>query len=83
MRVRQVRLKTRFWSFYPKVESGLWHEAAALVGSVLYHHRGRPTFASLVDRPLPEEHFDFRYGDPPRSSREANAQSRSNDPRIG
>lgn len=81
MRLRQVRLKTKYWSLYPKVQSGLWHDAVALVRSVLYHHRGRPTFASLADRPLPAEHFDFRYGDPPRPDR-MGEQSRCNDPRT-
>jgi hypothetical protein len=79
VRVRQVRLKTKYWSLYPKVESGLWHEAVALVRNVLYHHRGRPTFASLADRPLPPEHFDFRYGDPPRGSGRTDARERWND----
>jgi hypothetical protein len=78
VRLRQARLKTKYWSWYPKVESGLWHEAGALVRNVLYHHRGRPTFASLVDRPLPEEHFDFRYGYPSRREDER-ARSRWND----
>ena len=80
MRLRQARLKTRYWSYYPTVQSGIWHGAAALVGRVLYDHRGRPTFASLVDRPLPEEHFDFRYGDPRRGPGEAKPLSRCNDP---
>lgn len=80
MRKRQVRLKSKFWSYYPLVHSGLWHGAVELVRSVLYHHRGRPTFASLAKRPLPEEHFEFRGGDPPRSSRDAQALTRLNDP---
>jgi hypothetical protein len=82
VRIRQVRLKTRYWSLYPKVESGLWHGADALVRNVLYFHRGRPTFASLVDRPLPPEHFDFRYGDPPRGRGAAEARERCNDPQA-
>ena len=79
MRLRQARLKTKYWSWYPKVESGLWHEAGSLVRNVLYHHPGRPTVASLTGRPLPSAHFDFRYGDPPRSDRDAKARSRWND----
>jgi hypothetical protein len=79
VRIRQARLKIKYWSFYPKVQTGLWHEAASLVRNVLYHHRGRPTIASLVDRPLPSAHFDFRYGDPPRGPRDAATRSRWND----
>jgi hypothetical protein len=79
VRLRQARLKSKHWSLYPKVQSGLWHEAGSLVRNVLYHHPGRPTFASLAGRPLPAAHFDFRYGDPPRGGRDANARSRWND----
>ena len=79
VRLRQVRLKTKYWSLYPMIESGIWHGAHALVGRVLLQHRGRPTFASLLDRPLPDAHFDFRYGDPARPPREAAQRSRWND----
>ncbi len=79
MRLRQARLKTRYWSQYPTIATGIWHGAAVLVGRVLYNQRGRPTFASLLHRPLPDEHFDFRYGDPPRRQNELDALSRCND----
>lgn len=81
MRLRQARLKLKYWSLYPKVQTGLWHEAASLVRTVLYHHRGPPTIASLADRPLPSEHFEFRHGDPPRGPRDENTRSRWNDVR--
>jgi hypothetical protein len=80
VRLRQARLKTKYWSHYPAVHTGIWHGAMALVHSVLYHHRGPPTFASLIARPLPEEHFDFRYGDPPRGPNEVKRLTRANDP---
>ena len=79
MRLRQARLKTKYWSYYPTVQTGVWHGAFALVGSLLYNHRGPPSIASLTDRPLPAEHFDFRYGDPPRRQHEAERLSRVND----
>lgn len=79
MRLRQARLKTRYWSQYPTIATGIWHGAAALIGRVLYNQKGRPTFASLLDRPLPDEHFDFRYGDPPRRQNELDAHTRCND----
>jgi hypothetical protein len=80
MRLRQVRLKMKYWSHYPTVESGIWHGAGALVARVLLKHRGRPTFASLVGRPLPDAHFDFRYGDPARPAKDATTRTRWNDP---
>ena len=83
MRRRQGRLKTKFWSYYPTVQSGVWHGAAELVRSVLYRHRGPPTFASLIGRPLPQEHFDFRDGDAPRRGQDPQARDRLNDPGAG
>ena len=41
---------------------------------------GGGQFASLLDRPLPDEHFDFRHGDPPRRKSELGALTRCNDP---
>jgi hypothetical protein len=79
VRLRQARLKPKFWSLYPTIPSGVWHGAAALVGLVLRNQRGRPTFASLVDRPLPAEHFDFRAGDPPRQRQEIGSLTRCHD----
>jgi hypothetical protein len=79
VRLRQARLKTKFWYIYPSVQTGVWHGAAELVGLILRNHRGRPTIASLVGRPLPEEHFDFRAGDPPRRRNEIGALTRCHD----
>jgi hypothetical protein len=80
VRHRQARLKSKYWSSYPKIQSGIWHQASSLVGSVLYLHKGRPTVASLTGRPLPEEHFDFRFGDPPRRASELGVRTRLYDP---
>lgn len=76
MRRRQGRLKKKFWSYYPLVQSGIWQGAVEFARSVLYHHRGRPTFASLAGRPLPKEHFEFREGDAPRQRHDAQALDR-------
>lgn len=79
MRLRQARLKTKFWYVYPSVQTGIWHGAAELVGLILRNHRGRPSIASLTGRPLPEAHFDFRAGDPPRRRSEIGALTRCHD----
>jgi hypothetical protein len=79
VRLRQARLKTKFWYVYPSVQTGIWHGAAELVGLILRNHRGRPSIASLVGRALPDEHFDFRAGDPPRRRSEIGALTRCHD----
>ena len=79
VRLRQARLKTKFWYIYPAIQTGIWHGAAELVGLALRNHRGRPSIASLTGRPLPDEHFDFRAGDPPRRRGEIDARTRCHD----
>ncbi len=66
MRVRQAKLKSKFWALYPKIPSGLWHEAVSLVRAVQHRRDRSSPLAGSSGRPLPDVHFEFRDGDPPR-----------------
>jgi hypothetical protein len=80
MRARQARLKSKFWQIYPRIQSGLWHNASALAHAVLYRRDLAVGMAgSGGSRTLPDEHFEFRHGDPPRPADWSGAHTRSED----
>ncbi len=77
MRHRQARLRSKYAGWYPKIQAGLWHQAPSLAKIVLYHRHRTPPFWSLEGRSLPNDHFEFRGGDPPREPEWKGASSRS------
>ena len=60
---RQARIKPEYQEWYPKIQPGVWHNAAWLAEMVLQQQRrGSPTWA-LEGRVLRDEHVEFRgYG---------------------
>jgi hypothetical protein len=71
--VREARLRPEFATLYPGLEPGVWEDSAMLADQLLTEHSLKPSPGFMLSgRILPEEHFDFRGGDPagrPRISR--------------
>ena len=63
---REARVKHAYRAWYPKIDPSLWHQAAPLARIVAYHRGHSSPRWSLEGRPLPDAHFEFRRGDPPR-----------------
>ena len=70
--VREARLRPEFADRYPGMRAGTWY-LAATVASAVQHVETPPP---LRVRPLPDAHFEFRGGRPPRGR---GSQTRSSD----
>ena len=78
---RQARLRAEYASLYPGVEPELWKDANELAEQILAQHLLRPSPGYMLsDRVLPEEHFQFRGGDP--AGRPYIARTRRTDPAM-
>jgi hypothetical protein len=63
--VREARLKPEFASRYPGLEPGIWETATVLADLLLAQHFLRPSPGYMLsNRVVPDEHFEFRGGDP-------------------
>jgi hypothetical protein len=71
--VREARLRPEFATLYPRLEPGVWEDAAMLADQLVTEHSLKPSPGFMLSgRMLPGEHFEFRGGDPagrPRISR--------------
>jgi hypothetical protein len=64
-RIRLVRLRPEFASFYPGLDPMVWETATELVARLLAQQTLQPSPGYMLsDRPLPGEHFEFQGGDP-------------------
>jgi hypothetical protein len=64
MRSREARLRAEYSDWFPRISSGVWHDAGWVTEVVLQQLRqGSPSW-ELGPRPLGETHFEFRGGDP-------------------
>ena len=62
---RQARLRPGYASLYPSLEPGEWVDADDLAEQMLTQHLLRPSPGfGLSGRVLPEDHFEFRGGEP-------------------
>jgi hypothetical protein len=62
---REARLRPEFAALYPGVEPGVWEDAVVLSDQLLTQHSLKPSPGFMLSgRMLPEEHFEFRGGDP-------------------
>jgi hypothetical protein len=69
-RIRLVRLRPEFASFYPGLDPMVWETATELAARLLAQHTLRPSPGHMLnDRILPEEHFEFQGGNPRSTSR--------------
>ena len=76
---RQARLRAEYAPLYPGLEPGIWVDAGDLAEQMLTQHLLRPSPGfMLTSRMLPEEHFDFRGGEP--AGRPRIARTRRSDP---
>ena len=76
---REARVKHAYRAWYPKIDSSLWHQAAPLARIVIYHRQHSSPHWSLEGRPLPDDHFEFRRGDPPRQAGWSGPSNREDD----
>src|SRR4051794_30595592 len=67
--IRQARLRPEHADSYPDIEPGVWTPAAGLARLVLDRGLYRRIKGAKGDRPLPEEHFEFRGPSLPPESR--------------
>jgi hypothetical protein len=75
---RQARLRAEYASLYPSLQPGIWVDADDLAEQMLTEHLLRPSPGFMLSsRIIPEEHFDFRGGEPPGLPR--NARTRRSD----
>jgi hypothetical protein len=64
-RIRLVRLRPEFASFYPGLDPMVWETATELAARLLAQHTLQPSPGHMVsNRILPEEHFEFQGGNP-------------------
>jgi hypothetical protein len=78
---REARLKPEFASRYPGLEPGTWEPATELADRLLAQHVIQPSPGFMLsERILPEEHFEFRGGGPPRGPSYTGFRSRATDP---
>jgi hypothetical protein len=76
---REARLRPEYASLYPGLEPGVWQDANDLADQMLTQHLLRPSPGFMLSsRVLPEEHFEFRGGEP--VSRSRTARTRRSDP---
>ena len=76
---RQARLRAEYSSLYPGFEAGVWVDANELAEQLLTQHLLRPSPGFMLSsRLLPEDHFDFRGGEP--AGRPRIARTRRSDP---
>lgn len=62
-RIRLVRLRPEFASFYPGLDPGVWETATELAARLLAQHMIQPSPGHMLsNRVLPEEHFEFMGG---------------------
>lgn len=61
-RPREARLLTGAAHLYPGVTAEIWIQAASMADVVWAQRLQRGVHASLRDRVLHPEHFEFRYG---------------------
>ena len=68
---RQARIKPAYQEWYPRIQPGVWHNAAWLAEVVLQQLRSGPPTWALEGRVLPDEHMEFQgYGPFSRSSQQ-------------
>lgn len=60
--IREVRLRAHYTALYPSVRPGVWMPAAEVSALVLFRRFAEEGPGALTDRPLIEEHFEFRGG---------------------
>ena len=78
---REARLRPEYASLYPSLEPGIWVDASDLAEQLLSDHLLPPSPGFMLSsRMLPEDHFDFRGGEPP--GRPRIARTRRSDPAI-
>jgi hypothetical protein len=78
---RQARLRLEYASLYPGLEPGVWVDAGDLAEQMLTEHLLRPSPGFMLSgRMLPEDHFDFRGGEP--AGRPRISRTRRTDPAI-
>lgn len=64
--VREARLRSEFADRYPGVEPDVWYTAATLAEHLSRRMgQGGDAESSTGPRVLPQEHFEFRGGEPP------------------
>ena len=64
-RIRMVRLRPEFASFYPGLDPMVWETATELAARLLAQHTLQPSPGHMLsNRVLPEEHFEFQGGIP-------------------
>jgi hypothetical protein len=79
-RIRLVRLRPEFASFYPGLDPMLWETATELAARLLAQHTLQPSPGYMLsNRILPEEHFEFQGGNP-RGASGMRVRSRVTDP---
>jgi hypothetical protein len=68
-RIRLVRLRPEFAALYPGLDPMVWETATELAARLLAQHAVQPSPGHMLSsRTLPEEHFEFQGGPPPRVS---------------
>ena len=78
---REARLRPEYASLYPSLEPGVWVDARDLAEQMLTDDLLRPSPGFMLSsRMLPEDHFDFRGGEP--AGRPRIARTRRSDPAI-
>jgi hypothetical protein len=78
---RQARLRLEYASLYPGLEPEVWVDAGDLAERMLTQHLLRPSPGFMLSgRMLPEDHFDFRGGEP--AGRPRISRTRRTDPAI-
>jgi hypothetical protein len=76
---RLARVRQEYASLYPGLEPGVWQDADDLAERLLTEHLVRPSPGFMLSaRVLPEEHFEFRGGEP--AGRPRIARTRRSDP---
>lgn len=60
--IREVRLRATYTALYPSVRPGVWMPAAEVSALVLFRRFAEQGPEALGNRPLIEEHFEFRGG---------------------
>jgi hypothetical protein len=79
-RIRLVRLRPEFASFYPGLDPMVWETATELAARLLAQHTLQPSPGYMLsNRILPEEHFEFQGGNP-RGTLGMGVRSRVTDP---
>ncbi len=64
-RIRLVRLRPEFASFYPNLDPMVWETASELAARLLAQHTTEPRSGRMRgNRILSEEHFEFQGGNP-------------------